>query len=127
MGDTHFRSNVKEQTSGLKVAYTTGSFVDCNVGTITSGGAVAGANVRGTSYFRLGTDVYIISGVPSAFTHAGISAAATNVSGITAANLGEGTMFLSASIGHPASTCFMIVTQGAAASWCNVQSGALLS
>jgi hypothetical protein len=124
MGDTHHRSNLREHSAGLVVAYTTGSFVDCNVGTITGTGVVAGANVRGTSYFRLGTDVYIVSGVPAAFTNAGVSLAATSGSGITEAGLGEGTIFLSASLNHPASACFVKV---APATWCNVTTGNDLS
>jgi hypothetical protein len=120
MGKTHFRSDVRE--SGARTA----SFSTIAGGTITGSGAVTGANVRGTSYFRLGTDVYFISGVPGAFSNSGISAAATSNSGIGAANLGEGTMFLSASKNHPASTLFVLTRQGANASWTNVNTGAAL-
>lgn len=113
MGDTHYRSNLIEQTSGLKVEYSTGSF-----------DTVKGNTLQvGDSFFRIGTDVYIVTGVPTAFDNAGISALATSAVGVTIANIGEGSMVLSASLNHAASVCFV---KTAPATWCNVTTGAEL-
>ncbi len=84
MGKTHFRSDVIQEGSRTASfdSYTGGTFA-------ISGGA--------GSYYKLG-NLYIITGNPSAFTKAGISAAATSAAGVAAAaNIPRGSLFLNAS------------------------------
>ena len=147
MGDTHFRSNLIEQTSGLKVEFTTGSFVDVTCGTVTNtGNAVIGgnvtatnatlsgyaaaANVRATSYLRLGTDVYILSSATVGnFTNSGISAAATAVLSVSLATaMGKGTVFINASSNAASrQTMYILYTSsGAVASWCSAINASVL-
>ena len=89
MGDTHFRSNVKEQTSGLKVEYTEGDF----------------------TRLKIGSNVYIITSTTiSTFNNAGITAAATAAAGVSAlADLGRGTVFINGSNQTPRSSYVPIV------------------
>ena len=99
MGTTHFRSNVKENGSltASFSTYTGGTFSGSTVsatGTVTgTGGVIAGSG----KYFKLGT-IYIITGVPSAFSNAGINAVATAAAGVSlATSVPRGSIFLNAS------------------------------
>lgn len=130
MGDTHFRSNVLEQTSGLKVAFSNASIVTAtittaSIGTLRSPSATFTALSVSNNYLKLGTSVYIMrvvaAGSPSAFSTAVLNGLATALIGGTATRAGKGSVFLTASGTHTGSTLFM---KYLAATWCNVKTGA---
>ena len=110
MGNTHFRSDVRE--SGSRTA----SFSTIAGGAVTvtslTGGTVSGTTISGSStvtgtggviagsgtYFKLGT-IYIVTGAPSAWTKAGINAAATAAAGVSlATSVPRGSIFINASV-----------------------------
>ena len=117
MGKTHYRSDVIEEGT-RKVAFSNASLVVATIGTLkvsgnavidgtsTLTGNVAGAGtVTGTGgvivgankYLKLGS-VYVISGAPTAFTNAGLSAVATLAIGATLTSaVPIGCLFLNAS------------------------------
>jgi hypothetical protein len=83
MGKTHFRSDVIEEGSR------TASFSTFSGGKMSLGGGAG-------SYYKLGT-LYIITGNPTAFTKAGINAAATSAAGVALSAIPRGSLFLNAS------------------------------
>jgi len=126
MGNTHFRSDVRE--SGARTA----SFSTIAGGTI-SGTTISGTGtVTGTSgviagsgtYFKLGT-VYIITGNPSAFSNAAINALATSAAGVAlATSVPRGSIFLNASSNVTASNVLWVKVKPA--TWGKVTTGSLL-
>jgi hypothetical protein len=104
MGNTHFRSDVRESGSrtasfstiaGGTISGTTISGTTLSAtGTVTgTGGVIAGSG----KYFKLGA-IYIITGNPTAFTNTAINAAATNAAGVSlATSVPRGSLFLNAS------------------------------
>ncbi len=118
MGNTHFRSDVREH--GARTA----SFSTYEAGTISATGTVTGTGgllAGAGSYIRLGT-LYIITGAPTIFTKAGIDLVATGAAGVAlATSIPRGSLFLNASSG-------MTATQGvyvkvAPATWSVVTTG----
>jgi len=135
MGSTHTRSNFKEQTTGLKIAFSNASIVTATITTAaittltTTTSTVTTSNVTtlnvANNYIKLGTDVYIMrvvgAGKPSAFSTAVLNGLATALTGGTATRVGKGSLFLTASSTHVGSACFL---KYLAATWCNVTLGA---
>ena len=112
MGVTHFRSDVKE--SGARTA----SFSTITAGTISS---ADGIDVATGKYYKLGS-IYIITGVPAAFTKAGIDAVATLAAGVAAnTSIPRGSMFLNASSGATASQGMYV--KAAPSTWAVVTTG----
>jgi hypothetical protein len=118
MGNTHFRSDVRE--SGARTAsfstYAAGTI--SATGTITgTGGLLAGAG----KYIKLGS-IYIITGAPTAFSKAGIDAIATAAAGVAAnTSIPRGSIFLNASVGMTASQG--VYVKVAPATWAVVTTG----
>jgi hypothetical protein len=136
MGNTHFRSDVRE--SGARTA----SFSTIAAGAVTAnsftGGTVSGTTVAGSStvtgtggviagsgkFFKLGT-IYIITGAPSAFSNAGINAIATAAAGVSlATSVPRGSLFLNASSNVTASNVVWVKVKPA--TWGKVTTGSLL-
>jgi hypothetical protein len=86
MGETHFRSDVKEKNSGTTVGF---------------------SKVEAGTYVKCG-NLYIISGAPTAFTDAGVNAIATLALGATPADIPRGTIFMNASVNAAASTLILV-------------------
>ncbi len=116
MGETHYRSDVKEQGT-RKIAFTNASLVVATIGTLkVTGNAVIDGTTTLTGvttwqapltvgsgtdpmYIKLGS-LYIISGIAfSAFTKAGLHAVATAALGVAnAASIPRGTLMMNASV-----------------------------
>jgi hypothetical protein len=108
MGKTHFRSDVREHGNR------TASF------STFAGKAISVGSGSG-NYVKLGS-VYIITGSPSAFTKAGIHAAATYAAGVAnAASVPRGSLFLNASSNINASQG--VYVKFAPATWAVVTTG----
>lgn len=108
MGNTHFRSDVREHGSR------TASFSTIAGGTISATGGAG-------SYYKLGS-IYIITGAPANFQKAGIHAAATSAAGVAlATSVPRGSLFLNASSGATASQGVYFKT--APATWAVVTTG----
>ena len=104
MGKTHFRSDVKEH--GDRTA-SFGSYVGSKV---TLGGGSG-------SYIKLGA-MYIITGNPTAFTKAGLNAAASRALGVAGnASVPRGTVMINASANASISGLQNIYTKVQAATW----------
>ena len=123
MGSTHFRSDVREHGSR------TASFSTISGGTISGTTISASGTVTGTSgliagsgtYIKLGS-IYIITGIPTAFSKAGINAAATSAAGVAlATSVPRGSLFLNASSGATATQGVYFKT--APATWAVVTTG----
>lgn len=118
MGNTHFRSDVREHGSR------TASFSTISGGTISATGTVTGTSglIAGSgTYIKLGS-IYIITGAPAAFSKAGINAVATAAVGVAlATSVPRGSLFLNASSGATASQGVYFKT--APATWAVVTTG----
>lgn len=129
MGDTHFRSNVKEQGT-YKIAFTNASIVTATINTLNVTGnlantgtvtATGGLLVGSGKYIKLGS-IYIITGAPTAFTSAGIDLVATLAAGVAnSASIPRGSLFLNASAGATASQ--LIFAKAAPSTWSVVTLG----
>ena len=105
MGNTHFRSDVREH--GERTA----SFSSYEGGTVTLDGGAG-------SYIKLGT-VYIISAAPGAFTLAGLDAAATRALGVAnAASIPRGSLMINASVNASRSGLQSFYMRATIATWC---------
>ena len=103
MGETHFRSDVKEKNTG---------------------GTVGFSKVEAGTYVKCG-NLYIVSGIPTtAFTNAVINAIATNALGATPADIPRGTLFMNGSLNAVASNILLVkVSLG---SWSGLGAGSII-
>jgi hypothetical protein len=127
MGNTRFRSDVREQ--GARTASFSTIQAGTISGTLTLSGAVSmsttltttglhtatgGVSVPATSYIKLGS-IYIITGAPSGaagvFSNASVNAlASTALTGVVATkgDIPRGTLFINASVGNAASNTVLV-------------------
>lgn len=119
MGNTHFRSSVKEQTSGLKIAFSNASVVTA---TFTS---AAVTNITGVKKFASNAGpLYIMSVTePYAFTAATLVALASAAAAVNGTSLPKGTILTLASPAAPASNIWMKGHATKTASWINLTLG----
>jgi hypothetical protein len=113
MGNTHFRSDVREHGDR------TASF-----GTYAGSKVALDGGVE--SYIKLGT-MYIITGNPSAFTKAGLNAAATRALGVAGnASVPRGTLMINASSNASISGLQNLYTKVQPATWCGAITASLV-